>query len=69
MLIRTENLKQKFVDNHFHNIFRLSDILKNFSFTTSENDAWLLLIKMEYTSWLTSCQMTLDLGSVEIGKD
>ena len=28
--------KRKFVDNYFHNILRLFDILLNFRFTTSE---------------------------------
>ena len=29
-------IKKKNADNHFHNIFRLFDALRNFSFTTSD---------------------------------
>ena len=34
--MKTQKAKENFVDNHFHNILRLFDILTNFAFTTSE---------------------------------
>ena len=36
MLINTKKAKENFVDNHFHNILRLFDVLSNFLFATSE---------------------------------
>ena len=36
MSIKTENAKENFADNQFHNILRLFDVLQNFPFTTSE---------------------------------
>ena len=58
--LKTPNLQMnvtKKIYNQFHNILRLSNVLPNFLFTTSET-GWLLLINMEYTSCLTSCWTT-----------
>ena len=49
--------------NHGHNFLRLIDVWLNFSFTASE-----VKLLHNYTSCLTSCQMTQDLGSEEIRK-
>ena len=40
---KTQKVKENFADKHFHNIFRLFDVLPNFPFT---KNAQLLLIHM-----------------------
>ena len=45
-------------DKRGHNILELFDILTNFSCTTSENRAWLLVIKLLYTSCHTTYRTT-----------
>ena len=37
--MKTENAKENFADNHFHDILRLFDVLPNFPFITSETMA------------------------------
>ena len=57
VLIRKENLKENFADNHGHNIFRIFDVLPNFPFTTSDKSL-IFSNKLVYTSCLTSFRTT-----------
>ena len=36
LLIKTQNAKENFAENHFYNILRLFDVLTNFTCTTNE---------------------------------
>ena len=36
LLIKTQKAKENFSDNHFHNILRLYNVLRNFTLTTTE---------------------------------
>ena len=54
--------------NTFHNIERLFDILPKFSFHHEWKEAWLLIINMAYTNFLTCFRTTYNLESQEIRK-
>ena len=60
LIVSKEKLGETFYEldflncNQFHNILRLFDVLPNFSFTTSETIAGLLLINMVFTSCRTT---------------
>ena len=54
--------------NNFHNIVRLFDILPKFSFHPEWREAWLLVINMAHTNFLTCCWTTYNLESQEIRK-